>query len=216
MKKSILSFGLLLFLLPALAACGKYDYFSHVSDERSDLFCAETEEYSVTVACLEREYPFLTDGVVSPRSKTVEVVLTETVPTGAEYEVYFLEDTPRGGDMSFRGVSGDFYYSRGVEQFPSGSVSLRVVKDGEPQDILATSVKNENTLSTRDALDKAIAAEKATIERMSRGGTFHGEFHVRLLRRDKNYYYIGIVDENGILSLLLDSETGEVLARRAP
>lgn len=42
-----------------------------------------------------------------------------------------------------------------------------------------------------------------------------GEFHVRLLRRDANYYYVGIVDGKGhTISLLLDSETGETLARR--
>ena len=50
---------------------------------------------------------------------------------------------------------------------------------------------------------------------MTRGGVFYGEFHVRLLRRDKTYYYVGIVNSKGdILSLLLDSETGEILARR--
>jgi len=38
---------------------------------------------------------------------------------------------------------------------------------------------------------------------------------VRLLRRNTNYYYVGIVDTDGkTISLLLNSETGEVLARR--
>lgn len=38
---------------------------------------------------------------------------------------------------------------------------------------------------------------------------------MRLLRRDKNYYYVGITDCTGkTISLLLNAETGEVLARR--
>lgn len=214
MKRHLLFLLLPILLLPLFTACKNLDYNAYISDERSDIFCAETEEYSVVVSCVDREHPFLTDGIVGTRTKTVEVTLTEKEPTGSEYEIYFLEDMPRGGEMSFRSVSGDFYYSRGVEEFPSGSISLRILRDGTPTEIAATSIKNEKTLSTSEALQFAIEAEKSEIERLTNGG-FAGEFHVRLLRRDKNYYYIGIVDRDGkTVSLLLDAETGAVLARR--
>ena len=189
MKKFIPCFLMLAGLLSVLSGCGGYDYSAHISDERSDLFRAETEDFTLTVACVEREHPFLTDGVAAERSRMLEAVLA--APAGSEYEIYFLEDAPKGGDMSFRSV-----------------------KDGVAEDLLATSVKAEHTLSPQQALDKALSAEKAKIDGMMSGGKFHGEFHVRLLKRDKTYYYVGIVDEKGILSLLLDSETGEVLARR--
>lgn len=205
---------LVLSLPMILTGCTRIDYFDYVSDERSDLFCAETETFSILISCVYRERPFLTDGVVSAKSKTVEAVLTEKEASGQEYEIYFLEDVPRGGEMSFRSVSGDYSYSRGVEEFPSDSISLRVICGDERVELMATSVKTEKTLSVREALEYAVEAEKETIDRMSTG-EFCGEFHVRLLRRDKNYYYIGIVDtEGGTLSLLLDSETGAVLARR--
>lgn len=198
-----------------LTGCGDYDYCMHISDERSDLFVAETEEYTLTVSCCTRENPYLLDGVVCTKSKLIDAVLTERTPTGAEYEIYFLEDVPKGGDMSFRSVTGDYSYSRSVEEFPTGSISLRVVKNGTPLELVATSVKTEQTLTPASALEKAISAEKERVDSMTRDGIFYGEFHVRLLRRDKNYYYVGIIDEQGgILSLLLDSETGEVLARR--
>ena len=117
--------------------------------------------------------------------------------------------------MSFRSVTGDWFYSRSVEAFPSGSLSVKVVKDGAQEEILATSVKTENTLTPREALEKAVDAEHDALAKMTRNGVFYGEFHVRLLRRDKNYYYVGVIDSEGnILALLLDSETGEVLARR--
>lgn len=214
MKKRIILFALFLLTAGALSACKEVDYSLYISDERSDLFYAETEQFTVTVSCIERERPFLLDGLVSPRSKTVEVVLAEKEEEGAEYELYFLEDMPRGGEMSFRSVSGDYYYSRGVEEFPSGTVSLRVIKGEETVELAATSVKNERTLSSEEALRFAIASEQEKIDQMSEGG-FSGEFHVRLLRRDKTYYYIGIIDRQGdTTSLLLDSETGKVLARR--
>lgn len=215
MKKHFFSFLSLLLLLPALSACGKYDYYAHVSDEKSDVFLAETENYTLTVSCVCREHPFLCDGVAAQKSNLLEAVLIEKEPSGGEYELYFLGDEPKGGDMSFRNVTGDWFYSRSVETFPESSLSVKIVKDGAQEEILATSVKTENTLSTRQALEKAVEAEHDRISKMTRGGVFCGEFHVRLLRRDKNYYYVGIVGGAGdILALLLDSETGEVLARR--
>lgn len=217
MKRTLLPILMTFVLLPLVTACGKYDYSAHISDERSDLFCAETEEFSLTVACVEREYPFLCDGKCAPRSKTVEATLTEKTKTGAEYEFYFLEDEPKGGEMSFRSVSGDYYYSRGTETFPTGSLSLRVVKDGTPCDLIATSVKTPSTLSPSDALSRAETAERDYFKALIRDGVFRAELHVRLLRRDKNYYYVGVVDEEGkTLSLLLDAETGNVLASRRP
>lgn len=207
---------MLLLLSPVLAGCGKYDYTAHISDERCDLFLAETENYTVTVSCRIRENPYALDGVAGERVRMVEIVLAERAPSGAEYEAYFIEDVPRGGDMSFRNVSGDYAYSRTVTDFPSGSLSLRIVKDGAAEDLLLTSVKTERTLSTEEILSRAIEAERPLIESLTVGKQFCGEFHVRLLRRDKTYYYVGIVDRNGkTVALLLDSETGETLARRA-
>lgn len=219
MKKRSLCFLMLSLLLPLLflpAGCKKNpDYTRFVSDVRSDIFCAETEAFTVTVSCMERERPFFPDGVVSEKSKTVEVVLAEKSPSGGEYEVYFLEDMPRGGDMSFRSVTGDYYFSRGVEDFPSGSLSLRIVSPVGTKELFLTSVKTPKTLTAEEALSFALSAEKEAVSALTQGDTFLGELYVRLLRRDKNYYYVGIVrPQNGTISLLLDAETGEVLARR--
>ena len=102
-----------------------------------------------------------------------------------------------------------------MEVFPETSVSVRIVWEGGEQELTATSVKNEKTLSVDEALGFAVKAEKDAVARMTKGGSFYGEFYVRLLRRNTNYYYVGIVDTDGkTISLLLNSETGEVLARR--
>lgn len=215
MKKSLRVFFTVFLLFPALTACKTIDYTLYLSDVRSDLFCAETEEFSLTLSCVSREYPFALDGVASERTNLVEITLTDLGTNGADYEVYVLGDTVWGGDMSFRNVYNDYYYSRGVDRFPERSVTIRVKRNGEAREITATSVKNEATLSLDDALDKALTAEAETMQRLTTGGVFAGEIALRLLRRDKNYFYVGITDTAGqTISLLLDSETGETLARR--
>ncbi len=199
-------------LVPLLASCKQSpDYFSYVSELRSDLFTASDEAFSLTVACISREYPYNGDGIKAPLNDVIEVTLEGDAE---EYSIYFLGEENMGGEMSFRNTRGDFYYSQGVKSFPKGSVSLRVEWEDKSREVVATSVKTENTLTPEKALSYALEAEQATIGRMSADGAFAGEFYVRLLRRDKNYFYVGIVDRNGkMISLLLDSESGEVLAR---
>ncbi len=215
MKKPFIPLFLALLFPLFLSGCGKqYDYTAHISELRSDIFRAETDEFSVTLSCVSREYPYAADGVACPRSDVVEISL---VPASAvdEVSVYFKTETgEQGGEMSFRNAFADYFFSESVSAFPQSTVSMRVIWGGETREVTATSVRTEETLKPDEALEKAITAEKERIERMT-NGAFLGEFHVRLLRRDKNYYYVGIIDRDGeTLSLLLDSISGEVLARR--
>lgn len=216
MKKAFASLLALFALLPALTACGKTDYTQYISELRSDIFRAETEEFVVTLSCISREYPYVNDGIPSPRTDVVEIVVESTDGIDRNYSVFLLENDGWGGEMSFRNVLGNYFYSRSVEQFPEGSVNLRIEWEDGAREIAASSVKSEKTITPESALAFAVDAEKETIDKMKASGSFHGEFYVRLLRRDKNYYYVGIVDTDGnTVSLLLDSETGEILARRA-
>ena len=213
MKKTFLPLLILVGILPLFTACKhKPDYFAYVSELRSDLFMASDDEVSVSVACISREYPYNGDGIKAPLCDLIEITLEGDAD---EYSVHILGEENIGGDMTFRNTRGDFYYSQGVKSFPQTSITLRIEWDDTARDLVATSVKSENTLSPQEALEYAVEAEKNLVESMSAEGAFAGEFYVRLLRRDRNYYYVGIVDKKGnMTSLLLDSETGEVLARR--
>ena len=50
---------------------------------------------------------------------------------------------------------------------------------------------------------------------MKKEGMLCAEFRVRLLRREQNYYYVAVTDGSEQVALLVDAETGEILARRA-
>ena len=202
-------------MLPALTACGGYDYSAHISEAKSDLFCAEPDEFTVTVSCVSREYPYVADGITCPMNSVMEVSLVPAKSQICDYEVYLLGETTWGGETSFRTYAGDYFYSESVRKFPEGSVTVQIKWEDETRELTATSVKNEKTLSVNEILEYAIKAEKETVKQMTRDGNFLGEFYIRLLRRNINYYYVGITDLNGTtVSLLLDSETGEVLAKR--
>ncbi len=216
MKKVFSSLMLIVAMLPALAACGGYDYTAHISESRCDLFLAETEDFTVSLSCVKREYPYASDGIACPVSTLVEISLVPAQKSLEDYAVYYVYGGAEvGGDASFRSFAGDYFYSQSVKEFPQKSVTIKIVCGDETQEIAATSVRNEKTLSPEEIVRCAVKAEEDTVKRMMRNGTFTGEFYVRLLRRKSNFYYVGIIDGEGkTISLLLDSETGKVLARR--
>lgn len=215
MKKFRFTVILLPLLLLACASCGgSYDYTKHLSEIKRDIFRAETEAFTLTVCCVEREHPYASDGVTCPLTKIVEAELVAKDASGTDYSLT-IPELSLGGAMSRRTVENDWFFSQSVEKFPEKSVSVTLEKDGETFELLATSVKTEATMSAEEALKIAVAHESEAIKRLTEGGVFQGEFRVRLLRRNVNYYYVGIVSKSGAtISLLLGAESGEVLARR--
>ena len=174
-------------------------------------------DFSLTVSCISREVPYAADGVACTRSDLIEIVLKPAADRESENAIYSvtLHGTPAvSGELSYRSVKGDYFLSQGVSAFPEGSVTVRLSDDGETTEITATSVKTEKTLSPEEALRFAVDAERELIGRMTAGSTFEGEFTVRLMRRSRNYYFVGITGKKENAALLIDAETGEVLARR--
>ena len=202
-------------VLLTAAACAPYDYSDRLSEVRSDLFIAETEDFTLTLACVEREYPYADDGIPCPMTKSVQITLAPAGTPADEVTISVGEGAAQwGGDASFRTAYGDFYLSQGVDAFPEGSVDVRVVWGGKEVAIAATSVRTPQTISPEEALSRFVKSESEALSRMEREGVFCGEFRVRLLRRDKNYYYVAVTDGEKHIALLLDAQTGETLARR--
>ena len=165
MKKRTLLILATAALLPALTACAPYDYSDRLSEVRSDLFIAQTEEFTLTLACVEREYPYADDGVPCPMSKTLQVELVPVVKPDGDVEIY-IGDGGTGGEASYRTAYGDYTFSVGTDAFPQESVSLRVEYGGKTHTIAATSVRTAETLTPAEALAKGVEAERETLDNM--------------------------------------------------
>ncbi|MBO5046510.1 MAG: hypothetical protein J6C93_06530 [Clostridia bacterium] len=206
---------LLAILFPVLTACDGDDFSSRISEARSDLFYAQTDEFSVTFSCVTREQPHLSDGIVGEKQSLVEISLRD-FSSADGYRIFFsYGETEGGGETSFHTVKNEYYYEQSVKEFPTSTVDLRIECGEHVREITATSVKNENTLSIEGALEKMLEQRDEALIPFTEDGELHAEFYVRLLRREKNYYYVAIVGKNGNThSFLLDGESGEILAER--
>ena len=79
----------------------------------------------------------------------------------------------------------------------------------------ATTVRTDNMLSPKEVVEKIQTAESEKFKSMTDSKGFAGEIYLRLIYEDAPYYYIGIIDREGtIFALLVDSESGKILAKR--
>ena len=191
------------------------DYFSYVSELRSNILLAQTENYSLRVYAVEREQPYSADGVPRETAARTEVYLV--APSGdKECNLRFMVgETESQGEMSFDNVKTEYYYYCPLDVSALSELVLHIEYGEEKLEITAKSVKTQNTLSPQAALQALQNAEPALFEQMTDKYGFTGEIRLRLLYEEHPYYYIGVIDRNGnSTAFLLNTETGKILAKR--
>lgn len=225
-KKSILRplkgiFFLLVFLFVValsgnLAACKKsLDYFSYVSELRSNIFLAETEGFSLRVYAVEKEYPYAMDGVKRDVSARTEIYLCAPSGTQDCSLAFTVNGTEQGGEMSFDNVRAEYYYSCTLDVSALTVLEMQITYGKETFTLAAQSVLAEDTLAPKTVLDGLVTAEKALFEGMTDDYGFAGEIYLRLIYEDSPYYYVGVISRDGKShAFLINAKTGKILAKR--
>ncbi|MBQ8292051.1 MAG: hypothetical protein IJX88_06080 [Clostridia bacterium] len=199
-----------------LSACKKEtDYFSYVSELRSNLLLAENDGLALRIYAVKKENPYLADGI--PRDSSPRVELYLSAPAGdKDCTVSFSVDKQTlGGDMSFDSVKAEYYYSCTADLSDAEELLCTVTYGENSYELTAKTVRNNDTLSPKEVLKKLLSAETQLFTDMTDKYGFTGEIYLRLLYEDAPYYYIGIIDRNGnTTAFLLSAKTGKVLAKR--
>ena len=203
-------------LFPFFASCKKkLEYFSYVSEIRSNILLAETEDFSLRIFIGEREVPYSADGVAREGSPRFDAYLV--APNGTKTcEFHFkIGNDSYGGEMSYDNVKGEYYYFCTLSAENLKTVSCEIVYGDERIVLEAKSVLTEQTLSPRDILNKLQETESDVFSSLTDRYGFAGEIGIRLIYEDNPYYYVGIIDRKGNVSaFLLNAETGKLLAKR--
>ncbi len=208
----LLSFALFF----SFAACKKkINYFDYVSELRSNIFLAESEDFSLRIYAVNKETPYVTDGIKKEISTLTEVYLT--APSGnQEYTLSFtVNGRDYGGEMSFDNVKADYYFSCTLDVSSLSSIECNIECGKEKTTLTATSVLSSATLSPQIVLKTLQSAEHELFSSLTDKYGFAGEIYIRLIYEDSPYYYVGVIDrESHIYAFLINAETGKILARR--
>ena len=220
LKKSVKAFIIAAILLLSLVfpACAQEtDYFSCVSELRSDVFCGETDNFSATVYSGFKEKPYLHDGEKGETALTLTVRLFEKQKVDEEIKIKI----EFGGEtyekaLDFDPVSHSLSCDAEVNSLPEKTLNLTVCYGETAIIIELKSKRNDDTITYTAALEKATQKAADFLKQNSANGSFNGEISIRLLcENDRNYYYVGFIIKSGLKqAYLIDGKSGEVLAEK--
>ncbi len=207
----------LLAILPfSLSSCKReIDYFAYVSELRSNILLAKTENFSLRIYAAKKEQPYAADGIPKETASRTEFYLT--APTGAHtcnlsFNYGNLEHT---AEMSYDNVKGEYYYYCPLNLTDATVVICRIEYGEEVFTLEAKTVKSPSVLSPKTILSHIQKSETELFNSMTDKYGFTGEIRLRLIYEDAPYYYVGIIDRNGnATAFLLNAETGKILAKR--
>ena len=203
-------------LCSTLFACKKeINYFDYVSELRSNVFLATSDEFSLRIYSVQKESPYSADGV--PRETNVRTEIWLVAPSGEkECNLAFtINDKLYGGEMSYDNVKAEYYLSCTVDTAALSDIECKL-SYGEKECVLtANSVLSEDSLAPETVLKNLAVAESELFASMTDTYGFAGEIYLRLIYEDSPYYYVGVIDRNGKTSaFLINATSGKILAKR--
>lgn len=203
------------FFLPIFKNATALDYFDYISELRSNILISETNQYSLKVYAVEKEYPYFADGI--KRETTARAEIYFTAPSGDKpcKISFLLNGKKHEGEASYDNVKAEYFLSDPADFSSIEALDFNISYGEESFSMTAKTIKTDKTLSPRQALTKLQENAPSVFETLTSENAFVGEIYLRLISEDAPYYYIGLIEKNGnIQAYLLHSENGKILAKR--
>lgn len=212
MKKLRFILLTLTFLLVFCGGCSaKVNFADYVSENRKNVYVYESDTFNLKIFCVERESPFLLDGIRGDVGEIVEIFATfSTVPSDV-----FVKVEEHEGEMNYHSVRCYFHLSFSAKNFDKPSVDVTLTYGQKTETVKAQSVMYDGVITGEQAIRYALDYDKPTFDALVENNLFKGEILVRLLHDEKCFYYVGVCNRNGdIVAFLIDGETGTVIAKK--
>jgi len=198
------------------SSCQKsVNYFEYVSELRNNILLASDEKFSLRVHSVEREIPYLADGIPKEKTTLTEVRLDADGQTGECLVEFVFNGKTYGGEASYDNVKSEYFYSCSLNTSKAEELVFKIRFQDTVYELTAKSVLDGNAYSPQKILDVIRKEEKSLFTSMTDKYGFKGEIYLRLLFEDAPYYYVGIVSrDKKTVAFLLNAKTGKILARR--
>lgn len=217
-----------LFLIPVFAFCFCFfgcqqnisNYLkSHVSENCSSYYVAQTNDFSVTLFSGERESNYKLDGVST--QKVDYSILSVKKKSDITFEE--LDYVVEVDGQTFEGVLTQNPYDSSFEAdvktkiAPQKEVFVYLKFNGTTQVVNLESIFQNFQISSDTALDIAVDELLASKENID--DTLDYECFIQILNKDIDsgmyFWLVNIVSSNGdMFNIIIDISTGEVLAKK--
>ena len=205
MKKTLLFVMLSLCLCFSVCACRGDGYESRITDLRTDVYLAEGETFTLTAYTGRREIPFSADGAVG-NVQNVILIKLQTSDNSARQVILDLDGKEYVADFTTHPTS---HHLSAVISFPktqAETLNAKVVFGENAVDVTLSKKTPKDAISYQKALSIAVK---------SFSDVESGEFHVRLLCENQNFYWFcAVAREGGSEAVLLSATDGTMIAKK--
>ena len=217
MKKIVATLIIITSLLFVSSCKNEIDLSMYLSQNRTSVYTALSENYTVTLYGEEREDPFLSDGFVGTIKKFVTVRIEDCKKSLDDASVTLSYDgLTLKGNFEYSPLNGKYITEFEVESLPSqNEISLVIKNDGEECNLTLSGYNLSNS-NYKSALQTVSVASSDYFNKLKSNGSYLMEVRLRTIyQEDRIYYYVSIIDKQGkTLAYLVDGESFEILASK--
>lgn len=218
MKKSLLTlFLFVVALLCCFSGCSESTSLSsYVSELKTCVYEGQGERYKLQASYGFREEPFQKNGKVGKTVYKLTIKLLETTEVDSTFTLSFdFNGTDYEKNLSLSQGRASLSAEFEIEGFDKKEFTVNLSKGNERETITLRSIIPNDTITFDKALLSLEKSQSKLLENYYDENKFNAELHLRIVVKDgKAYWYVGIATEKDLKALLIDGNSGEVLAIR--
>ncbi len=220
MKKKNIAILMIILILSALAifyACNKVEEpkkESNISRQVLSFYAGENDDFAVTLEFLEKEKPFMADGVTKEVVSTVQLVILPLKVHGTDQYSFALKNQESTYSGTVKGNQfGEYAIDLTIDFVPT-SIAI-----GEGDNACNIDFVNvlQGKLTSKDVINIAESEFAERIAQCKESGEYHREIYVKLITGDREhyYYYVSYIGEGvDYWALLINPDTGAVVSKK--
>ena len=184
---------------------------ANIVELRSEIYQAQTDSFR-----LKASYGFKTDEKGN-KMQTLTVYLYDKLTDNASYSLSILENGINYQQtFSVNPLKNALTVQFEIENFTKKTFEATILSSSTAEKIVFQSIVPDGILDYKKALQHFQTDQATLIENRTTNGTFQDKIVMRIVvKEEKAYWYIGIIEKDGSLkALLLDAKSGKTLAIR--
>lgn len=205
---------------PFFSGCKNNDAYDKVISEIRDVvYLSNVDTIVFSASSGEREKNYKTDGVANGREEFF-ILCVEGVFSSAPTCAFSIGGKEYGGEMKKHPFNDSYSYEVNAKT-TAKEIDVCVNFGNESVETTLKSVKTDKSKTAMQALSKARAELKKTLDKHLKNGVFDGEVYLRIIpnpvENDGRYFwYVAFCkSENDCFSVLIELESGNVVAKKS-
>lgn len=228
MKKKILICAMIMLSSCMFFACGgskNIDISKYTIEERTHLFSAQDDIYSLTLSSGLRENNYALDGIKNEMVDFSVLSLSKLDGSSLSNDTYTyvltINEETHTGYLEKSEVDNSYNIDLGLNISADDTISAKITFTGYCFENNLVNVSNEFVVNKSEAINTANKELKKELKEITSDKNNKIETIIKIVKDystsevKRYYWYVGVVSNHGeTLGILIDTNTGDVIAKK--